>query len=117
MAAGSLFRDLYADDSPAFVFLTSFSVSLTSFSVFLTSFFVSLTSFSVFFNSLSCFGGVDTSSVTFWEVSIRERSGWEGVSSNRSVVDQCNLHHGLEDAVLDPICLVAFLNFTIKVLI
>jgi hypothetical protein len=65
MAAGSLFRDLYADDSPAFVFLTSFSVFLTSFSVSLTSFSVFLTSFSVFFNSLSCFSGVDTSSVTF----------------------------------------------------
>lgn len=37
--------------------------------------------------------------------------------SNRSIVDQSNLHHGLEHAVFDPVLRVPGLHFAVKVII
>jgi len=40
-----------------------------------------------------------------------------GRDSNRSVIDQGHLHHGLENAILDPVRHIAFLHFFVEVLV
>lgn len=55
------------------------------------------------------------------DVTCHQRGGevwprWLG-NTCRSVVNKCDFHHGLEDAILDSVCLVAVLDLLIEVLV
>ena len=68
------------------------------------------------FGCVSCFGCADNSNVTFSKSAIRQKHrGWG--ESNRPIVDQSNLHHGLEFTILDPVRRIPLLHFTVEVFV
>ena len=71
----------------------------------------------VFLSSFPGLGCAVSSSVTC--VECQQTSAWQNGSgkSHRSIVDQSNLHHGLEYAILDFVCRIALLYFAVEVLV